>query len=160
MNIRYPLFLAVGVWRTYLPANPEDDVPPRHVLEPSGSTICRRNILALAFFLVVAGFADVDPHDLPVFGLALSGAKGVYVLGAAAVLAQFYWYAMRYLHLAAEGKVPEIDPRSGRSSRSWSITPRMRLGRKTSDLLANWVAFILTLGSWYFIARWVSGPDA
>ena len=159
VSIRYILFLAVGIWQTYIPAKPEDNVYARNVLEPSGSMICRRNILALGSILVIAGLADVDPRDLPVFGLTLSTGNGVYVLGAAAFLAQLYWYAMRYLHLTAEGKVPELDARSPRSSGTWPIAAGMRLGRKPSDLLANWLAFILTLLSWYFLARWICCLD-
>ena len=75
MNVRRILFLSLGLTRVY---PPEDQRHAKEttekLLEPDGSKACRRNILALAGVVVVAGFAGADPRDLIVFGVKPRGA--------------------------------------------------------------------------------------
>ena len=49
---------------------------PEKLLEPDGARVCRRNILALAGVVVVAGFAGADPREISVFGVKPSGDWG------------------------------------------------------------------------------------
>ena len=162
VNLRYFLFLSLGIKRTYFPADWRQDTPPdkkKKLSEPSGSRICRRNILALACILVLAGIAGIDPRNLSVFGVELSGPRADYVLGVAAILAQFYWYAMRYHHLIEDGTVPGTLYDADHPPKTLKLSEDHGLETKAADLLANRVAAILTFISWVFIAFWIFCPD-
>ena len=161
MNLSYFWFLALGIKRTYFPAD-QQNVPPdikKKLSEPSGSRICRRNILALACILVLAGFAGIDPGHLSVFGVNLSESQADWVLGAAAIFAQFYWYAMRYHHLIEDGTVPGTLYDMDNPPETLKLSERYVLEIKAADLWANRVAAILTVASWVFIALWTFCPD-
>ena len=150
MRIRYFLFLSLGLNREYLPPqhNKSKD-PTEWLLEPDGARNCRRNILALATAVVLTGLAGVDPSELRVFGVSLSGDHGVVVLGLAVVLAHLYWYFLRYFHIRDDG-----------TSAGRTITHiGYPLVRRGADLLANYVAIIMTLSSWCFVASWLICPQ-
>ena len=162
MNIRYFMFLSLGLNRNYVPkrwaASAEN---PRKLSEPSGSIICRRNILALASILTLAGSADVDPQNLSVFGMQILGERGVDVLGAAAILAHLYWYAMRYHHLREDGAYLAASDNMDSPTKSLRLTEHNYIERKSADLWANRAAVALTLLSWVFVALWICArtPD-
>lgn len=160
VNIRFILFLSLGIERSSSPADrPDNNSENWDILsEPSGSRICRRNILALGCMLVLAGLGGVDPHHLSVFGLKFSGGRGVYVLGMAAIFAQFYWYLMRYHHLREDGAllVPSsINDELPSERKLWDYK---FIERKSADLWANRAAAFITLLSWVIIAKWLCGP--
>ncbi len=96
VNVRYFLFLSLGLTRGY---SPQKQRYARHttekLLEPGGARACRRNIIALAGVVVVAGLAGADPHEISVFGVRPSGDRGVIVLGVAVILTHLYWYGLR-----------------------------------------------------------------
>lgn len=158
VNIRYFLFLSLGVERTYSP--PGEPKRGDALSEPSGSRICRRNILALTCMVVLAGFAEVDPLHLSVFGLRLAGEQGVWVLGGATISAQLYWYVMRYHHLTADGAISSISRAQYWGNPDSGLAAHLSLERKPADLMANRAAACLTILSWYFIALWIYGPDS
>lgn len=87
MNVRRFLFLSLGLTRGY---SPQKWGYPRHtnekLLEPDGARACRRNIIALAGVVVVAGLAVADPREISVFGVRLPGNRGLLVLGVAVIL--------------------------------------------------------------------------
>ena len=156
MNIRYFMFLSLGIERKYTPAAPQEDSHETifKLSEPSGSIICRRNILALASILVLAGAAGVDPYNFSIFGLKVSEGRGVWVLGGAAILAHLYWYTMRYHHLTEDGIVRGIVVTQKKPSM------KIDMVRKSIDLWANRAAAILTLLSWIIVVLWICGSDA
>ena len=118
--------------------------------------MCRRNILALAGVVVVTGFAGADLRDLTVFGVKPSGDWGVFVLGAVIILAHVYWYVLRYQHLKEDGKIEQNTASSGTGSEHLKIAwSDFRLVRKGADLFSNYVAALLTVVSWCFIASWI-----
>lgn len=130
---------------------------PRKLIEPQGSRVSRRNIIVLSGVLVLAGFAGGDLHSLNLFGVKPTGNWGVTVLGIAAVLAQIYWYVLRYKHLSEDGTIEKDPVNSARAAESAKISWNEALGlvRKEADLFSNWVAFLLTGLSWWFIASWI-----
>ena len=75
------------------------------LVETDGSKVYRRNTLALASVLVLAGLAGADPGDLSVFGVKPDGDWGVIVISAAAIGTQLYWYILRYLHIKEDAEV-------------------------------------------------------
>ena len=172
MNFRYFWFLSIGFERTYSPAKGRPPPPEilRKISEPPGSRICRRNILALGSILTLAGIADVNPHDLSVFGLNFSEGRGIWVLGAAAILAQIYWYVMRYQHVKEDGTVPRVRsqhvkedgtvPRAHLDNMATVISEKLCLEGKPADLWANRAAALVTLLSWGVIAKWMFAPAA
>ena len=122
-----------------------------------GSKNCRRNIIVLSGVLVLAGLAGGDLHSLNLFGIKPTSEWGVAVLGTAAIFAQVYWYVQRFQHLSEDGII-EKDPVMGNPDAPpqkifWN--PAIRLVRKGADLFSNWVAFVLTVLSWWFIASWI-----
>ena len=158
MNVRRFLFLFRGLALAY----PRKEWPRRietseKVLEPQGSKNCRRNITVLSATLTLAGLAGADPHTLSMFGVKPSADWGFAVLYTAAVAAQILWYVQRFQHLSEDGilkKDPVLDnPDAPAQKISWN--PSIRLVRKEADLFSNWVAFLLTLLSRYFIASWI-----
>ena len=109
MKVRRILFLSPGLERVYPPEDRKSrkDTTEK-LLEPDGARVCRRNILALASIVVVAGAAGADPRDLDVFGVKPTDDWGVLVLGVAAILAHVYWYVLRYYHLRDDGKIEQL----------------------------------------------------
>ena len=98
MKIRRILFLLLGLERVCPPRDRKHaKETTEKLIEPEGARVCRRNILALAGVVVVAGAAGADPRDLDVFGVKPSDDWGVLVLGTAAILAHVYWYVLRLL---------------------------------------------------------------
>lgn len=155
MNVRYCLFLSLGLTRVY-PAKRRKRRPSHYykLLESDGSRACRRNILALAGVVVVAGFAGANPNELSVFGVDLSGERGVLVLGVAVISAHIYWYVQRYFHLNEDGT---IDIRvAGEPKRNTNISEgTFDLEQSSANLISNYVAFILTVLSWWFVVAWI-----
>ena len=119
------------------------------VIEPRESRNCRRNTIVLSGVLVLAGLVGADLHSLNLFGIRPTSEWGVAVLGAAAILAQFYWYVQRFQHLSEDG-ILENDPVMGNPTASPQKilrNPAIMLVRKRADLFSNWVAFLLTVTS-------------
>ncbi len=155
MNVRYCLFLSLGLTRVY-PAKRRKPRPTHYykLLEPNGSRVCRRNILALAVVVVVAGFAGADPNELSVFGVDLSGERGVLVLGAAVISAHLYWYVQRYFHLNEDGMIEMKPP--GEPTRNVNIRGHeFHLEQSSANLISNYVAFVLAALSWCFVVAWI-----
>lgn len=148
------LFFALGLTRGY----GDQEIAPYPIIEPDGVRTSRRNIIALAGLLVLAGIAGADPGDLDVFGVRPGeGTRGVIVIGAAAIMVQVYWYCLKYFHLIAD-----INVTTSYSSPEEHIEPlynvdltKQGIAQKRANLLSNWGAFVLTLGSWYFIICWI-----
>ena len=160
MDIRRILFLSVGLTRAHPPMDRRRaKQTSEKLVEPQGFRVCRRNIIVLSGVLVLAGFAGADLHSLNLFGVKPTGNWGVTVLGVAAVLAQIYWYFLRYQHLSEDGTI-ERDQDPGFSAEraeplKISRNKALSLVRKEADLFSNWVAFLLTGLSWYFIYLWI-----
>lgn len=127
------------------------------LLETDGSKANRRNILALAGVMVVAGLAGAEPRDLSVFGVKPVGDRGVIVVSTAAILIQLYWYVLRYLHMEEDGAV-EQKPLSGEPIKllKTKLNPHLVLRRKSVDLFSNWACFLMTVLSWYFALSWIA----
>ena len=159
MKVRRFLFLSLGLERVHPPEDRKDAKDDTEkLLEPNGARVCRRNILALAGVVVLAGAVGADPRDLDVFGVKPADDWGVLVLGAAAILAHAYWYVLRYFHLRDDGEI-ERDAHGARTGPAhlkinWND---FRLVRRDADLFSNRAAFTLTLLSWWFIASWMAG---
>ena len=158
MNVSRFLFLSLGLTRAH-PRNARKRAKEslEKIIEPQGSKNCRRNIIVLSGVLVLAGLVGADLHSLNLFGIRPTSEWGVAVLGAAAIFAQCYWYVQRFQHLSEDGII-EKDPVMGNPDAPpqkifWN--PAIRLVRKGADLFSNWVAFLLTLLSWWFIATWI-----
>ena len=159
MKVRRILFLSLGLERTYPPEDRKNARDTTEKLsEPDGARICRRNILALAAAVVLAGAVDADPHDLDVFGVKPADDWGVLVLGSVTILAHLYWYVLRYYHLRDEGRIErKQQPMVTMPDNSSIDRADTRLVRRGADLLSNRAAFLLTLLSWWFIASWMAG---
>ena len=161
--IRKCLFMSLGLTRYYAHGRKIQRHEKAHggmVVEPNASRADRRNILALASVLVVAGFAGADPRDLSVFGIRPDGDWGVIVIGTVAILTHVYWYILRYFHMMEEAirELRIVDPASptkGPTQIMLTENEPMIIGRKFSDLVSNWVCFLMTLISWYFVGRWI-----
>ena len=156
MDARRFLFLFLGLKRAHTPKNRKRAHETLDkLIEPQGSKNCRRNIIVLSGVLVLAGLAGADLHSLNLFGIKPTGEWGVAVLSGAAIFTQIYWYVLRYQHLREDGSI-ERD-QSPEYSMPLKISRNKALGlvRKEADLFSNWVAFVMTLLSWYFIARWI-----
>ena len=158
MNVRRFIFLSFGLTRAHpRKGRKRAKESLEKMIEPQGSKNCRRNIIVLSGVLVLAGLAGADLHSLNLFGIKPTSEWGVAVLGAAAVFAQIYWYVQRFQHLSEDGII-EKDPVMGNKDAPpqkifWN--PAIRLVRKGADLFSNWVAFLLTVLSWWFIASWI-----
>ena len=157
--IRRCLFLSLGLTRAHSPVR--EGFGGNGVIllqEADGSKAYRRNLLALASVLVVAGLAGADPRDLSVFGVKPDGDWGVIVISAAAILTQIYWYVSRYLHNAADAAIEQDNSIPGQPP---TLLLKIRfndsfvLERKGSDLFSNWACFLLTASSWYFAFSWI-----
>lgn len=161
MNVRHFLFMGLGLTRALIPENQKDpESIVDKLIEPDACMAYRRNFLALAGIVVVAGFAGAEPQDIAVFGVTPAEGRGVLVLGAAVVLVHLYWYAMRYHHLKEDGTIVQNPIWEGDELRELKISRgRIHLVRKSADLWANSVAVALTALSWYFVASWIfDGP--
>ena len=123
------------------------------LVETDGSKVYRRNTLALASVLVLAGLAGADPGDLSVFGVKPDGDWGVIVISAAAIGTQLYWYILRYLHMKEDAEVEVYGTPITRSKMRSDDT--LTLWRKNGDLFSNWTCFLLTAFSWYFAISWI-----
>ena len=161
MNVRRFLFLSLGLARGY---SPEKAEYPRHttekLLEPDGARACRRNIIALAGVVVVAGLAGADPREISVFGVKPSGDRGVLVLGVAVILSHLYWFVLRYHHMKEDGVIeqdPALRHLSGHDAEYLKLaeTRVLLLCGRGADLFANYAAIVLTCLSWFFVASWI-----
>ena len=157
-HVRQFEFLAVGFRREINRPKPERGSAGTSFLairEPDGARACRRNIAALSSVLVVAGFSGADPRDLSLFGVKPGGDRGVIVLGAAAFLAQIYWYFLRYRHMKQDmvieqlQSIPEVRV---------AFEPGRHVHHKGSDLMSNRICFFMTVCSWYFVYSWINWP--
>ena len=158
MNLRYFLFLSLGVERVYPPEHRKvaQDVDMR-LVEPDAAKACRRNILALAGIVVLAGCMGANPRDLEVFGLKPSDDWGALVLVAAIFLAHVYWFISRYFHLRDAGEIeehPRLPPKNVKLGKADGL-PAIRT---SADLLANRLALLLACTSWCFLAWWLVAP--
>ena len=162
MKVHRILFLSLGLERAYPPRDRKHaQKTTDKLLEPDGARVCRRNILALAGVVVLAGAAGTDPRDLIAFGVKPADDWGMLVLGLTAILAQVYWYVLRYYHLRDDGKIEQNPAESGTGTKYLKINwNNFRLVRRGADLLSNWAAFVLTGLSWCFIGSWIVGGAA
>ena len=150
--IRKFLFLALGLTRR-CPPQKQNGVP---IEKPEGVRTSRRNIIALAGVLVLAGFADIGPGDLTVFGVKLGeGDRGATLIGTAAIVTQLYWYYLRYCHLRDDAKVVDRPGYEHATLVSINQIKLVTVEHKMANLVSNWVAFSLTLLSWCFIGCWI-----
>ena len=157
-HVRRRLFLSPGLTRVYSPDRRRGRGNGIILLsETDGSKAYRRNTLALASVLVVAGFAGADPRDLSVFGVKPDGDWGVIVISAAAIVTQLYWYVSRCLHMEADAVIEQDDSTGVQTSQLLKIrfNDSFVLERKSGDLFSNWSCFLLTVISWYFAISWV-----
>ena len=157
MHVRRGLFLSLGLARVFRPSNQGHGNGIDMLLETEGSKAYRRNILALASVIVVAGLAGANPHDLSVFGVKPGGDWGVIVIGAAVILTQLYWYVLRYLHMKEDAVIEQGPTTQGESRQLLKIklNDSFVLERKSVDLFSNWVCFLLAVFSWCFAILWI-----
>ncbi len=120
--------------------------------EADGSKVYRRNTLALASVLVLAGLAGADPGDLSAFGVKPDGNWGVIIISAAAIVTQLYWYILRCLHNKEDAEVERFGETIIRHKISEDSSS---FKRKSSDLFSNWTCFLLTAWAWYFAISWI-----
>ena len=122
------------------------------LIEPPEAKVCRRNILALASAVILAGASDLDPRDLDVFGMKPSDDWGVITFGSAVILAHVYWYVLRCCHLKSDGRVDLVcntdGGRDGHRRVEWSDD---RLALRGADRISNVAALVLTGLSWAVI---------
>lgn len=91
VNVRRFQCLSVRLSRVYPPENwALGRNTTARLLEPRTAGACRRNIIALAGLVVVAGLVGANPREISVFGVQPSGDHGVLVLGVAVVLSHLY----------------------------------------------------------------------
>lgn len=163
VNIRYFLFLSLGLERVYPPKDRGyERNSTEKLLEPAGAKACRRNILALAGVVVVAGLAGSDPREISVFGVKPSGDRGVLVLCVTVILSHLYWYFSRYHHMKEDGVIEQdsaLKHLKGYDAEYLKIAGNksFTLVRKGADLLSNYAAIVLTILSWVFVASWIIG---
>ncbi len=157
-QIRRCLFLSLGLTRVYEPSGRyRRGVCYETLLEPDRARICRRNLLALGGVLVVTGLSGANLSELNVFGITPHDDWGITVIGAAVIVVQFYWYILRYLHFKEDG-ILEQEPVSHGESRlllKIKLNNSFSFAHKSANLVANWIAFILTIASWYFVGSWI-----
>ena len=125
------------------------------LVEPQGSRNCRRNIIVLSGVLFLAGLAGADLHSLNLFGIKPPGEWGVVVLCGAALIAQIYWYLLKYQHLKEDGSIERDQSPEYSVPLKISKTKTLKLVRREADLFSNRVAVFLTLSSWCFIVPWI-----
>lgn len=150
------LYFSIGLRRMYRPQRPpEKDEKVCILVEPANARACRRNILAIASVVALAGLVGADPRDLHVFGITPDNDFGVVVLAVAVILVYVYWYVQLYLHLTTDGKVDRFVDDEG----TWAFGQLhdlldRSLQRRSADLVANWITFILVLVSVCFLMSW------
>ena len=158
-TVRWVLFFSIGLRREYRPQDSsEHDNKPAILMEPANARACRRNILALAGVVALAGFVGADPRDLRVFGIMPDDNVGVVVLAAAICVVYVYWYVQLYLHLTTDGKVDRFSKEYATLIvQQPGVLDNRVLRHRDADLFANWTAFILVLVSLYFAISWAAG---
>ena len=128
----------------------------RQLLEPDGSKICRRNILALSGIVVLAGCMGAGPQDIDFFGVKPSGKRAVFIFCTFIILVQIYWYIKRYFHLKDDGIIQDFQfENSDTFPLNITRSDHLTFVPRRSDLLSNILALVLTLLSWCFIYIWV-----
>ena len=158
-TFRWMMFFSIGLSREYRPqvTNGHDD-RPAILLEPANARACRRNILALASVVALAGVVGADPHDLRVFGIMPDDDVGVVFLAAAICLVYVYWYVQFYLHLTTDGKVDRFaEEFHVQIVQRPDVLANRVLRHRDADLFANRIAFILVLVSSYYAISWAAG---
>ena len=150
------LYFSIGLWREYRPPDQHrHDERPAILSEPPNARACRRNILALASVVALAGFVGADPRDLRVLGIMPGDDAGIAVLTAAISLVYVYWYVQLYLHLTTDGKVDGYAAEyAAYLVENPDVLANRVLRRREADLVANWTAFSLVLMSLYFAVSW------
>ena len=157
MNLRYFLFMWLGIGRTVLGT---DQRQPESLgrgifTEPDAVRAYRRNLLALSGIVVVAGLGGADPKDLAVFGVKLAEERAAVGLGMAVILTQLYWYFMKRQHRKEDGTMNDGPPmRAGPPQENKIEWNTFDLTRRSADLWANRVTVALTLMSWWVVAAW------
>ena len=158
MNIRKFFFLFFGIpfplpWSLRKYPNKFNDL---QLLEPDGSKICRRNILALSSIVVLAGFMGAGPHEIDFFGVKPSGERAVFIFCIFIILVQIYWYIKKYFHLKDDGMIQDIRPETGETlSLNIAISDHLTFVPRRSDFLSNIMALVLTLLSWRVVYTWI-----
>ena len=154
------LFLSIGLTTVHpWPGGNSKGAVELIYSETDGSKACRRNILALASAVVIAGAAGADPSELEIFGVKPNGAWGTIVIGAAVMLATLYWYIMRYRHLMDDAEKRDYRPREDAHARSIPMSAQSNspLRQTSANLCSNRIAFLLTIASWCFVVYWIIG---
>ena len=158
-TIRNSLFLKLGLTRVYRSQRPKWI----HLIEPDGVRSCRRNIIALAGLLALAGLSGASPGNLEVLGIKPGEDPwGVTVICATALGVQFYWYCLKYYHLKEDGMVDvsATDDEEIRVPIDSELAAHLGIAQKRANFLSNWVAFGLTVVSLYFIVYWIVSAHA
>ena len=156
MELRKILFLSVGLTRVYPPNSLEKiNKHTEKLIESPESKSCRRKILTLSGIIVLTGLSGADPNNLSIFGVEPT-TDGMSVILSAVIVIQLYWYFLKYHHLKEDGEIePTEYMRSNNSKYEKPDITHIPLVLKSADLFANYVAFILTISSWYFVASWI-----
>lgn len=156
MDFRRFRFLFLGLESVYQPQDcKHETVALEKLVEPQGSIKCRRNIIVLSGVLFLAGLAGADLHSLDLFGIRLPSERGIVVLGCAALIAQIYWFVLRYQHIKDDASIERDQSPEYSLPVKISETKTLQLVRRDADLFSNRVAVFLTLSSWCFIVPWV-----
>ncbi len=161
MKVSRVLFLSLGLGHAY-PRRDRQRTKgiSEKLVEPEGARLCRRNIVAIGGVVVLAGLVGADPRDLVIFGIRPTTGRGMIFLGSAVFLAHVYWYVLRYCHLRDDGMIdrsPEMVLQgAGPEHAKISWNEEICLVRRGADRFSNWVAFSLTILSWYFIVLWIA----
>lgn len=155
------LFLSVGLTRVY-PPNERIKINDftEKLQESVESKSYRRRILALSGILVLTGLSGADPNSLTVFGVEPMAGR-MPIIFVALVAIQLYWYFLKFHHFIEDGEIEPNESLRMRGHKYDKITiTHIPLVRKEADLISNYVAFVLTICSWYFVISWiVSSPD-
>ena len=156
INISKILFLSVGLTRVYPPSERKNinDFTEK-LRESAESKSYRRRILALSGIVVLTGLSGAEPNNLSVFGIEpIEGRMPVILIALVAI--QLYWYYLKYHHFIEDGEIEPNDHLLKRGEKYDKITvTHIPLVRKEADLISNYVAFVLTICSWYFVISWM-----
>lgn len=156
INISKILFLSVGLTRVYPPSERKNinDFTEK-LRESAESKSYRRRILALSGIVVLTGLSGAEPNNLSVFGIEpIEGRMPVILIALVAI--QLYWYYLKYHHFIEDGEIEPNDHLRKRGEKYDKITvTHIPLVRKEADLISNYVAFVLTICSWYFVISWM-----
>ena len=108
----------------------------------------------------MAGLSGADPRDLTVFGVKAGADSGVFDFSVAAIVAQIYWYVLRYQHMKEDAMLVEMPVSEGQSIKELRVklNPNLHLHQKPANLISNWVCFLMTVASWYFVYSWIGWP--